>query len=205
MATKLKELPQGIYFYGRYLMIVALAAFVAVFVAGCGAAGQAVGRTGEAVISDAKVWTATMRSDSTKNSYRLTLTTADNTISGLCFAKRYTGEWRGTFMNEMGAKAFDFVVTDDGCKLLNVIALMDKWYVKRTVAADLFFLFAVDSPDAAFASKIKKFEQDGRLVVDYGKRQIVVDQDGTIRLYNKRRRLKYELRKIVEIDMDKII
>ena len=108
-------------------------------------------------------------------------------------------------MNEMGAKAFDFVVTDDKCELLNVISMMDKWYIKKTIAADLYYLINVDNPNASFHKKLERFEQDGNLVINVKKKQILVKSDGSVLLMNNRRGLQYELRKMVEIDPDKVI
>ncbi|MDR2679507.1 MAG: hypothetical protein LBC47_01700 [Tannerella sp.] len=174
--------------------------------AGCASVSPAVERTAANQKPGARVWTEELRSESLKNSYRVTLKTPDNSITGLCILKKSGDEWRGTLINEMGAKAFDFIITDDKCELLNVISMMDKWYVKKTVAADLYYLFNVDNPKAPFQKRLKRFEQeDGSLVVNYKKKQLLVGTDGSLRLKNSRRNLQYELRKMVEIDPDKII
>jgi hypothetical protein len=161
-------------------------------------------RNATAMRSDSIVWTQDYRSDSEKNSYRVTLKTPDNSITGICIMKKNGDEWRGTLINEMGAKAFDFIVTDKKCELLNVIAMMDKWYVKKTVAADLYYLFNVDNPKASFRKKPERFEQDGNLVINYKKKQILVKSDGSVLLMNNRRSLQYELRKMDEINPDKV-
>jgi hypothetical protein len=179
-------------------------AFFALFVS-CASVPPAVRRTATAAASNARVWTDGFRSDSLKNSYRVTLKTPDSSITGLCILKKSGDEWRGTLISEMGAKAFDFVVTDDRCTLLNIIPMMDKWYVRKTVAADLYYLFNVDNPSASFRKQLERFEQDGRLVVNYGKKQLLAGPDGSIRLMNNRRNLQYELRKMTETDPDKII
>jgi hypothetical protein len=171
----------------------------------CISVAPAVKRTATAQRSDARVWTDNFRSDSLKNSYRMTLKTAENRITGLCILKKTGDEWRGTVINEMGAKAFDFILTDDKCVLLNVISMMDKWYIRKTVAADLCYLFNVDNPKAPFRKRLERFEQDGGLVVNYKKKQILASPDGTLKLINNRRNLQYELRKMVEPDPNKII
>jgi hypothetical protein len=172
---------------------------------GCIAVSPVVKRTITAKRSDALVWTENFRSDSVKNSYRVTLTTPDHCITGLCILKKTGETWRGTLVNEMGAKAFDFIVADDKCELFNIIPMMDRWYVKKTVAADLYYLFNVDNPKAAFHRQLERFEQNGNLVVNYKKKQLLVMPDGLVLLMNSRRNLRYELRKIVEIDPDKVI
>jgi hypothetical protein len=176
-----------------------------VLLAGCIAVSPAVKRTVTAKKTDAPVWTGNIRSDSVKNSYRVTLTTPDNRITGLCILKKTGEEWRGTLVNEMGAKAFDFIVADDKCELFNVIPAMDKRYVKKTVAADLYYLFNVDNPQSVFHKQLERFEQNDSLVVNYRKKQLLVMPDGLILLMNNRRNLRYELKKIVEIDPDKVI
>jgi hypothetical protein len=170
---------------------------VSVWFVGCAAVPSAVRQTAASMPSDQAVWNGDNRSDDEKNTYRVALKTPGNSISGLCMLKKSGDEWRGTFMNEMGAKAFDFIVTDKKCELLNVISMMNKSYVKKTVAADLYFFFNVDNPAAPFRKKLKRFEQDGCLVVNYGKKQILAGgTDGFIRLMNNRHNLQYEWRKM---------
>ena len=178
---------------------------LAVILVGCSTAKPTIKRGATAVKSDSVVWTPNFRSDSLKNSYRVTLKTPDNSITGLCMLKKSGDEWRGTLINEMGAKAFDFIVTDKKCELLNVIPMMDKWYIKNTVAADLYYFFNVDNPKAPFYKKLERFEQNGNLVVNNKKKQILVEPDGSVLLMNNRHNLQYELRKMMEIDPDKVI
>ena len=182
-----------------------LLSFLTVLLVGCSTVTPAIKRSTTAITSESIVWTQSFRSDTEKNSYHATIKIPDNSITGLCFMKKSGDEWRGTFMNEMGAKAFDFIITNDKCELLNVISLMDKWYIKKTIAADLNYLFNVDNPDASFYKKIERFEQDGNLFINYKKKQIIVEPDGAILLINNRHKLQYQLRKMVEIDPDKVI
>jgi hypothetical protein len=172
---------------------------------GCSSATPTIKRTAAARPTASIVWTPDVRSDSLKNSYRVVLKTPDSRITGICILKKNGDEWRGTLINEMGAKAFDFIVTDEKCELLNVISMMDKWYVKKTVAADLYFFFNVDNPKASFQKRLERFEQDGNLVVNYKKKQLLAEPDGSVLLMNNRYHLQYELRKMVEIDPDKVI
>ena len=176
-----------------------------VWMVGCASVAPVVKRVSDAQASDSVVWTADLRSDELKNTYRVVLKTPDNSITGLCILKKSGDEWRGTLINEMGAKAFDFVVTDKKCELLNVISMMDKWYIKKTVAADLHFLFNVDNPEAPFHQQLERFEQDEMKVVNYRKKQLSVRPDGAVLLVNRRHSLQYELRKILDIDPDKVI
>ena len=172
---------------------------------GCSSASTVVKRSSDARSSDFVVWTPEFRSDEVKNSYRIVLKTHRNSITGLCFLKKINDEWRGTLMNEMGATAFGFIVTGEKCELLNVISMMDKWYIKKTIAADLYFFIQVDNPNIPFYNRLERFEQNGNRIVNYKKRQVVVGEDGAVKLINKRRKLQYELRKMVELDPDKMI
>jgi len=164
-----------------------------------------VKRSADSTSSNFEVWTSDVRSDEQKNSYRIVLRTPDNAITGLCILKKMNGEWRGSLINEMGAKVFDFIITDEKCELLNVISLIDKWYIKKTIVADLYFFFNVDNPKAPFYKRLERFEQDGVKVVNYRKKQLIVQPDGALLLRNNRRDLQYELRKMIEIDPDKVI
>jgi hypothetical protein len=180
----------------KYLLI----SIAAVWLAGCGSPAPALKSPAPAAAPDAVVWTPEYRSGNEKNTYRVTLQTPGNVITGICLLKKSGDTWRGTLVNEFGAKAFDFILTDERCELLHVISGMDKWYIKKTVAADLYYLFNVDNPKASFHKRLERFRQDGGLAVSYGKKHILVKPDGSIRLVNKRRHLQYELWKINEID-----
>ena len=178
---------------------------VSVLLVGCTSVTPTVKRASTAIKSESIVWTSEFRSDSLSNRYRVTLKTPDNSITGICILKKSGEEWRGTLINEMGVKAFNFIVTDEKCELLDVIAMMDKWYIKKTVAADLYYLFNVDNPKASFNKKLERFEQDGNLVVNNKKKQILVESDGSVLLMNNRHNLQYELRKMKDIDPEKVI
>ena len=173
--------------------------------AGCATVPPAVKRNVATKPSDFTVWTPDTRSDESKNSYRFTLKTPENTITGLVFLKKNGDEWRGTLMNEMSVKAFDFKVTDSKCELLHVIPLMDKWYIKKTVASDIHFLIHVDNPNAPYLKKAERFVQNEIRVVNYQKKQLLIKPNGDILLINRRHNLQYEWRKMLEIDPDKVI
>jgi hypothetical protein len=183
----------------------ALSCLLLACMVGCASVSPVIKRTAAAQPSDFVVWTPEFRSDEQLNSYRITLKTPKNSISGLLFLKKRNDDWVGQLTHETGAKAFDFIVTDKKCELRHVISMMDKWYIKKTVAADLFFLMQVDNPKAPFYKRLERFEQNGSRIVNYRKKQVVVGQDGSVRLVNKKRNLQYELRTMVELDPDKMI
>jgi hypothetical protein len=185
-------------FMKRILSVVTASAVLA----GCASLSPAVKPPPLSAGSDQAIWKEENRSDKRKNSYRIVLKTPGNSITGICILKKNGDEWRGTLISEMGAKAFDFMVTDEKCELFNVIPMLDKWYVKKTVAADLHFLFNADNPDAPFRKKLKRSGQNGNIAVKYRKKQILVKPDGHILLINNRHNLQYELRKMAADDPD---
>jgi hypothetical protein len=168
----------------------------------CSSVAPLVRRTASAIQSDFIVWTEDLRSDYHKNSYSMMLNTPRGGISSIFVVKKTGDEWRGALVNEMGAKAFDFIVKDNKCELLNVIPMMDKWYIKRAVAADLFFLLNVDNLDETSQKHIERFEQDGIKVVNFSERQLLVKTDSIV-LINRHRGLMYEIQMINETDSDK--
>ncbi len=172
---------------------------------GCSSVTPVVKRAPDARASDFSVWTPDLRSDDVRNIYRFALKTPKNSVSGLLVLKRKDSEWAGALMHEMGAKAFDFTITDKKCKLLNVIPMMDKWYIKKTVADDLYLFIQIDNPEAAFYKRLKRFEQNENRIVNFKKKQLIVGPDGSVRLINSRRNLLYELRKMGELNSDKMI
>ena len=124
----------------------------------------------------------------------------------MLFRSRKNGDtWRGTLMNEFGFKAFDFWTTNSRCELQDVQSMLDKWYIRRTIASDLHFLIECDHPQAPFAGKIVRYEQNNILVVSHGKKELTVLPDGTLRLVNRRHHLTYELRKLTETKTDNTI
>ena len=50
-------------------------------------------------------------------------------------------------INEFGAKAFDFTYTNGKVKVLNVVAFLDKWYIRRVLRRDLKHILPTLPPD----------------------------------------------------------
>ena len=171
----------------------------------CKSVSLVIKKSVDAQTANFVVWAPEFRSDEEKNSYRVVLKTPKNSITGLFILKKKDDQWLGSLINEMSAKAFDIVVTDRKCEFISVISMLDKWYIKKTIAADLLFLIQADNPKAPFYKRLKRFEQNGNRIVNYKKKQIVVGEDGSVRLINGRRNLQYEFMKMVELDRDKMI
>ena len=151
--------------------------------------------------SAAQVWTPAMRSAEAKNTYRVRLRAAGNDLTGICVVKRVGDEWRGSLVNEFGSKAFDFVTTARRGMLLHVFPMMDRWYIRRTIAADLHFLFEVDNAEAAFARRVERSERGDTIVAVSGRwRMTATPHDSTVTLVNARRNIVYELRRMAETE-----
>ena len=151
--------------------------------------------------STARVWTPAMRSAEAHAIRVLRLRAAGRDLTGICVTKRVGDEWRGSLVNEFGSKAFDFVTTARRGTLLNVFPMMDRWYIRRTVAADLHFLFEVDNAEATFARRVERSERGDTIVAVSGRwRMTATPHDSTVTLVNTRRNIVYELRRMVETD-----
>lgn len=150
-------------------------------------------------LQEQPVWTESLRSDEQMNRYQVSIKVKDNTITGICLLKKVEDGWRGSMINEMGARAFDFTVTEKKATLVNTISMMDKWYIRNTIAADLHFLFEADNPHVAFQRKTTRYVEDENLVVRLkNKKSITRMADGSIVMENLKRNIVYSLVEIEE-------
>ena len=164
---------------------------------GC-AATSGINRTGGYALSaDNRLWTDELRDTENINRYQVSIQVRGNNITGMCMLRKSDEGWRGTLINEFGVKAFDFIVTPKKSELLNTIAMMNKWYIRRTIADDLHFLFEIDNPSASFQTKTTRIEQAGALTVSIKKKKSVTrSPDNSITLNNLKRKIVYALNKI---------
>ncbi|MDR2813765.1 MAG: hypothetical protein LBB79_03805 [Prevotellaceae bacterium] len=72
--------------------------------------------------------------------YHVQITTNRRTVTGVMILKHMDGEWRGSLMNEFGVKAFDFAASKKRCTLSNTAAMLNKWYIRKTIEGDFYFL-----------------------------------------------------------------
>lgn len=121
--------------------------------------------------------------DEGRQQYGVSITARGAEITGVCIVKTDAEGSRGAIVNEFGIHALDFMVSADRrkVKLLNVIAMMDRWYVRRVVKKDLRMLFNATA--------------DGE---QGSGRTVTVEPDGTVTLTNTRYKLKYSLKKLHE-------
>jgi hypothetical protein len=131
--------------------------------------------------------TLQMANPNATNRYKTTILAGGNNITGILVVKRMNDTWRGSLMNEFGVKMFDFISTTEKCSILNMVPMMDKWYIKKVIAADFHLLFAVDEPDSkACRRSTRSFEQDTLLIKEHS-RTVQRFPNGEIRLQNKKK------------------
>lgn len=120
---------------------------------------------------------------SERQQYSVAIEARGAELTGICIVKTDAEGSRGAIVNEFGFHVLDFTLSADRrkVKLLNVIAMMDRWYVRRVVKKDLRTLFNATA--------------DGK---QGSGRTVTVEPDGTVTLTNTRYKLKYSLKKLHE-------
>lgn len=60
-------------------------------------------------------------------------------LSGVCIMRCAGDTLRGSIFNEFGVSTLDFIYDEkkDRVRLLSVMQMMDRWYIRRTLRADL--------------------------------------------------------------------
>jgi hypothetical protein len=150
-------------------------------------------------LTDSRLWTDELRDNEQLNRYQVSIQAKGNHITGICLLKKSDDGWRGTVVNEFGVKAFDFIVTPKKCELLHTLSLLNKWYIRQTIAGDLHFLIEIDNPDVSFQKKTVRFEQNDLLEIRYQKsKSITRYSDNRLILTNLKRNIVYSLNKIEE-------
>ena len=116
-----------------------------------------------------------------RQEYSVAITARGAEITGVCIVKTDAEGSRGAIVNEFGIHALDFMVSADRrkVKLLNVIPMMDRWYIRRVLRKDLRLLFGAT--------------QTGQ---QKGGRTLTIDSDSTVVMNNERYKLKYSLKRL---------
>ena len=80
--------------------------------------------------------------------YYLLMQVKGQELTSICVIDTVSdGNLVGTVINEFGAKAFDFTYTNGKVKVLNVVAFLDKWYIRRVLRRDLKHILPTLPPD----------------------------------------------------------
>ena len=165
---------------------------------GC-ATTSGINRTAYGLSASNRLWTEELRDIENINRYQVSIQVRGNNITGMCMLKKSDEGWRGTLINEFGVKAFDFIVTSTKCELLHTISMLNKWYIRRTIADDLHFLVEIDNPNVSFQTKTTRIEQDGTLMISMKKKKSITrSTDNSLTLNNLKRKIVYSLNKIPE-------
>lgn len=82
--------------------------------------------------------------DGCKVKYNAVIEMKKGYMSGICIMLNEAGVVKGSLFNEFGISALDFTYQPGRkkVKLLNVMNLLDKWYIKRVLKKDLVQLMA---------------------------------------------------------------
>lgn len=115
--------------------------------------------------------------------YRMNIGARGQDISGIAIMEfSSTGNVIGTIVNDFGIKIFDFISNEDKTKIMNAIAPLNKWYIKRVLRKDLgFILLSLRSGEDVPPS------------ISQGKtnRTLEISDDGIITLTNNRYKIIY--------------
>ncbi len=121
-----------------------------------------------------------------KACYALYLKSPKADVTGISVIRREENRLLGSVVNEFGLKAFDFVydARRQRVKLLNVAAMLDKWYIRKVLKKDLRFLFSCRTKRRAGSSR----------TLSTG------DADGCITLENRRFGITYRFTPMMPAD-----
>jgi hypothetical protein len=104
--------------------------------------------------------------------YQLLIKTNRSEITGIMLLKYTADEWRGSLMNEFGVKAFDLTAAKGKCRLQNILPLLDKWHIRRTIASDFAFLLWKAGQEKPDKGKSLERLPDGAFLLKNEKRHI---------------------------------
>lgn len=119
-------------------------------------------------------------SDSCANKYTVSISFRGVLLTGLCIVRANSNEVVGSVINEFGIKAFDFIFSKDNGKtrLQNVIKMMNKWYVKKVISADLSTILRSNNSDKQM------------------KRRTIIKDNGILTLNNNKYDISYKFQPI---------
>jgi hypothetical protein len=115
--------------------------------------------------------------------YHITIDARGNEITGLCIMNVYPdNSIKGTIINEFGTKIFDFSYSSKKkAKIENVIAPINKWYIRRVLKGDIAFI-------------LSNLRQSSDVVEK--KRSFTVQPNGDISVSNNKYKIYYTLHKL---------
>ena len=148
------------------------------------------------VHSNLPFWLPQLRDDVQKNDYRITIYFGDANLSGIWVVRQIEQSWRGIMMNEFGLKMFDFICTANQCELKNVVALANKWYIRKTIANDLQFILEIDNPAYKKGRKAYRNSDNDTLTITHKNQVLQRFPNGEMVMRNNKRNLTYTFKKM---------
>lgn len=108
--------------------------------------------------------------------YAVTLDFGRAHLTGLCIVKRLDNELVGTLLNEFGIRALDFRYDPQRgrVRLSNLLALLDSWYIRKTLRRDLSLLLqnaALEAPLQRRGRRLARLD-DGTLSLTHTRRDL---------------------------------
>lgn len=80
--------------------------------------------------------------------YNLLMQVKGQELTSICMMNvSPNGSMVGTVVNEMGMKAFDFTFDRGKAKVLNVVAFLNKWYIRKVLRKDLAYILPRLEPE----------------------------------------------------------
>ena len=146
--------------------------------------------------SDIHFWQPQLRDSVQLNKYRMAISKDNMNISGIWIVKYVDDSWRGTMVNEFGLKMFDFTSTASACKLINVVAIIDKWHIKKTIARDVQFMLEIDHQAFKAGQKADRRRSNDTLTISYKNKMLQRFTTGEMMMHNKKHNLMYSFKKM---------
>lgn len=145
----------------------------------CAQAQESVIDTAQESVID----TTLVSTGDTVQEYGVLLQARGREMTGVCVMESSAdGGVVGTLITEMGVKIFDFTYSNGKAKVLNVIAPMNKWYIRRVLRKDMKF----------FVERAREQESDGSGERwSDGARTFERLADGSLKVSNNRYKIYY--------------
>lgn len=125
-------------------------------------------------------------------SYKVSINARGQEISGLAIMEPQADKSiLGAIVNDFGVKVYDFVYSNGKTKISNVIAPLNKWYIRKVLRKDLSYILLSLSNDA---------DPSVRARMSKAKRSTEKRADGTLTLTNHRYNIVYVLSPMNEND-----
>ena len=118
--------------------------------------------------------------------YQLTMQVRGHEITGICMMNKSADHSiMGTVISEFGMKAFDFIYDNGKVQLLNIVAFLDKWYIRKVLKKDLAFILS--QMDECGMWNV----EGGMRNVEKKPRKILFKPNGEVEVINSRYKIYY--------------